>query len=101
VPLCVSLKKSKGFIVRFLFWFILTVALLSSALAVIYSKYRTRLLFVEIQKQERELDKEAVKWGQLQLEITTLTAENRVEIEAHDKLKLVLPNRADIIYIKP
>jgi cell division protein FtsL len=94
-------KKSKGLIVRFLFWFILTMALLSSALAVIYSKYRTRLLFVEIQKQERELDKEAVKWGQLQLEITTLTAENRIEIEAHDKLKLVLPNRANIIYIKP
>jgi cell division protein FtsL len=87
--------------VRFLFWLVLVSLLLGSALAVIYSKYRTRLLFIEIQKQERELDKDAVKWGQLQLEITTLTAENRVEIEAHNKLKLVLPNRAAIIYIKP
>jgi cell division protein FtsL len=86
---------------RFLLWLVLTSVLLGSALAVIYSKYRSRLLFVEIQKQERELDKEAIKWGQLQLEITTLTAENRVEIEAHNKLKLVLPNRAAIIYIKP
>jgi cell division protein FtsL len=59
------------------------------------------LLFIEIQNQERELDKEAVKWGQLQLEITTLTAENRVEIEAHNRLKMVLPNRTAIIYVKP
>lgn len=86
---------------RFLLWSVLVSLLLGSALAVIYSKYRTRLLFIEIQKQERELDKEAIKWGQLQLEITTLTAENRVEIEAHNRLKMVLPNRTGIIYIKP
>ncbi len=87
--------------VRFLLWLVLVSVLIGSALAVVYSKYRSRLLFIEIQKQERELDKEAITWGQLQLEITTLTAENRVEIEAHNKLKMVLPNRADIIYIKP
>lgn len=86
---------------RFLFWLVLVSLLLASALAVIYAKYRSRLLYIEIQKQERELDQEAIKWGQLQLEITTLTAENRVEIEAHNKLKLVLPNRAEIVYIKP
>lgn len=86
---------------RFLLWFILVSLLLGSGLAVVYTKYHSRLLFIEVQKQERELDKEAIKWGQLQLEITTLTAENRVEIEAHDKLKMVLPNRTSIIYIKP
>ena len=86
---------------RFLLWSVLVSLLLGSALAVIFSKYRTRLLFIEIQKQERELDKEVIKWGQLQLEITTLTAENRVEIEAHNKLKMILPNRTAIIYIKP
>jgi cell division protein FtsL len=86
---------------RFLFWLVLTGVLIGSSLAVIYSKYRSRFLFIEIQKQERELDKQTIIWGQLQLEITTLTAENRVEIEAHDKLKLVLPNRAEIVYVKP
>jgi cell division protein FtsL len=88
-------------VVKFFVWSVLVFSLLGSALAVIYSKYTTRLLFIEIQKQERELDKEAIKWGQLQLEITTLTAENRVEIEASNQLKMVLPNRAEIIYIKP
>lgn len=86
---------------KFFVWSLLVFSLLGSALAVIYCKYSTRLLFIEIQKQERELDKEAITWGQLQLEITTLTAENRVEIEASNQLKMVLPNRAKIIYIKP
>ncbi len=95
------LRKFKGLIMRFLLWLVLTCLLLGSALAVVYSKYRARILYLEIQKQERELDKEAIKWGQLQLEITTLTAENRVQTEAHDKLKMFLPNRADIIYIRP
>ena len=79
----------------------LLVLLLWSAMAVIYSKYQSRLLFVEIQKQERELDRYEVEWGQLQLELTTLTEENRVEQIARDKLKLVMPQRDTIIYIKP
>ncbi|WP_341326560.1 cell division protein FtsL [Methylotuvimicrobium sp. KM2] len=75
--------------------------LVLSALGVIYSKYQSRLLFVEIQQQERELDRYEVEWGQLQLELTTLAEENRVEQIARDKLKLVMPERDKIIYLKP
>jgi len=70
-------------------------------MGVIYSKYQSRLLFVEIQQQERELDRYEVEWGQLQLELTTLAEENRVEQIARDKLKLVMPERDKIIYLKP
>jgi cell division protein FtsL len=79
----------------------LLMLLLGSAMGVIYSKYRSRLLFVEIQKQERELDRYEVEWGQLQLELTTLAEENRVEQIAREKLKLVMPKRDKIIYLKP
>ncbi|CCE25266.1 cell division protein FtsL [Methylotuvimicrobium alcaliphilum] len=79
----------------------LLLLLLGSALGVIYSKYQSRLLFVEIQQQERELDRYEVEWGQLQLELTTLAEENRVEQIARDKLKLVMPERDKIIYLKP
>lgn len=75
--------------------------LIISALAVIYSKYRSRLVFVEIQKQERALDHYEVQWGQLQLEMTTLVEHNRVEQVARKKLKLVLPVQQQTIYIKP
>ena len=72
-----------------------------SAIAVIFSKYQSRLVFMEIQKKEKELDDYEVEWGRLQLELTTLTEENRVEIEARNRLMLTLPTQDKIIYIKP
>ena len=79
-----------------------TVMLLfGSALAVIYSKYRTRLLFVRIQQLERHSDDLEVQWGKLQLEQTTLASEHRVETLARKELKLTLPDRTEIVYLKP
>ncbi len=80
---------------------ILIAMLMLSAMAVIYSKYQSRLLFIEIQKQEKQLDNYEVEWGRLQLELTTLTEENRVEIAARNRLMLTLPAQNKIIYIKP
>ena len=77
------------------------IVLLLSALAVIYSKYYSRLIFIEIQKQERALDQYEVEWGQMQLELTMLAEQNRVELVAREQLKLVMPLREKIIYIKP
>ena len=77
------------------------IALLLSALAVIYSKYYSRLVFIEIQKQERALDQYEVEWGQMELELTMLAEQNRVELVAREQLKLFMPPREKIIYIKP
>lgn len=75
--------------------------MLISALAAIYSKYFSRLVFIEIQKQERILDQYEVEWGQLQLEQATLAEHDRVEQVAREHLKLVMPQRQNIIYLKP
>jgi len=75
--------------------------LLGSALGVIYSKYQTRLLFVEMQRLEKDLDDYEVEWGQLQLELTTLAEHNRVERLARSKLGMRMPLREQIIYLKP
>ncbi|MGY6275866.1 cell division protein FtsL [Methylomonas sp. MgM2] len=80
---------------------ILVAMLMLSAIAVIYSKYQSRLLFIEIQQKEKQLDDYEVEWGRLQLELTTLTEENRVEIEARNRLMLTLPAQNEIVYIKP
>ncbi|MCK9607731.1 MAG: cell division protein FtsL [Methylomonas sp.] len=80
---------------------ILIAMLLLSAIAVIYSKYQSRQLFIEIQKKEKQLDDYEVEWGRLQLELTTLTEENRIEIEARKRLMLTLPAQNKIVYIKP
>ncbi len=81
--------------------FALVMVLLITALAVIYDKYQLRQLFYEMQKAERKLDEYEVEWGRLQLEMTMLTAENRVERLATKRLKMVMPLRDEIIYIKP
>jgi cell division protein FtsL len=80
---------------------ILIFFLLFSAVAVVYSKYRSRQIFSEIQRMEKQLDQLEVDWGRLQLELTMLTQENRVENEAQDRLKLILPERGNIIYLQP
>ncbi|MDQ7090802.1 MAG: cell division protein FtsL [Methylococcales bacterium] len=87
-------------VARFFIWFLFVSFLMASALGVVYSKYQSRLLFFEIQQQQSYLEKQAIEWGQLQLEITTLTSENRVEIEAIENLGLVFPYRKRIIYLK-
>lgn len=80
---------------------ILIAMLLLSAIAVIYSKYQSRLLFIEVQNKEKQLDDYEVEWGRLQLELTTLTEETRIEIEARNRLMLTLPTQNKIVYIKP
>lgn len=81
--------------------FALLPVLLLSALAVIYCKNRSRSLFIEIEKNERALDQYEIEWGQMQLELTTLAEQNRVEAVAKARLKLVMPERNQVIYIKP
>jgi cell division protein FtsL len=79
----------------------LLVVLMMSALAVIYSKNYSRSIFIEIERHERALDQYEVEWGQMQLELSTLAEQNRVEAIAKQRLKLVIPPRESIIYIKP
>lgn len=79
----------------------LLMLLLISALAVIYCKYRSRQVFMAIQTVEKKLDQYEVKWGQLQLEQTTLTEHNRVERLARKQLLMTMPEREKIIFIKP
>lgn len=80
---------------------LLTMMFLLSAIAVIYSKYQSRLIFMDIQKKEKELEDYEEEWRKLQLELTTLADENRIEGKARENLQLVFPSQDKIIYIKP
>ena len=79
----------------------LLALLLVSALAVIYCKYRSRQVFIAVQNIENKLDQYEVKWGQLQLEQTTLAEHNRVERLARKQLSMMIPEREKIVFIKP
>jgi len=80
---------------------VLLVVLVTSALGVVYTKYRSRMLFAEVQRIEQELEAYDVELGQLQLEQNTWAEHSRIEKLAHGRLGMVTPQRNLIIYIKP
>lgn len=83
-----------------MFVVILLIILVGSGLAVIYAKYNSRLVFIEIQKSEQELDRLEVLWGRLTLEERMLADHNRVEETARKTMGLVELERKSIVYIK-
>jgi cell division protein FtsL len=80
---------------------VLGAFLIVSALAVIASQYQSRNIFMKIQQQNQLLVSYEIEWGRLQLEAATLTEENRVERVARRRLNLRIPEREQIIYLKP
>ncbi|NOQ13020.1 MAG: cell division protein FtsL [Methyloprofundus sp.] len=79
---------------------VLLVVLTGSGLAVIYSKHESRLVFIEIQKAEQELDRLEVRWERLILEERMLSDHNRVEKASRKNMGLIELNRESIVYIK-
>ncbi len=86
---------------RFLGMGMVLVTFLLSAMAVIYSKYYSRLIFIETQQQEKTLAQYDVEWGQMQVELAMLLGHNHLETVARNQLKLIMPLREKTIYIEP
>ena len=78
----------------------LFLIVLLSGLAVIYSKYQSRQVFVEIQKTEKILEQLEVRWERLILEETMLSEHNRVEKKARKTMGLIDLDRKSIVYIQ-
>ena len=85
-------------------WLLLGVAMLSlvvaSALAVIYSTYKNRQLFSELQQQNRETMRLGEEWGRLLLEQSTWVSHERIERLAKTQLKMKVPDPKAIIVVK-
>ncbi len=79
---------------------VMILAIMSSAISVIYSKHQSRKLFVELQKLEKQIDGLDIEWGRLQLEQSTWSSQGRVEKIARKKLHMTLPKANEVIYIK-
>lgn len=83
------------------FLLLLIAVAVVSALGVVYTKYRSRILFAEVQRLEQSLDAYEEEWGQLQLEQNTWAEHSRIERMARTRLGMVLPSREATVYIKP
>lgn len=80
---------------------VLALAVVVSGTAVVYAKYASRKLFVELQQLRAERDAIDVEWGRLQLEESTLATHVRVERIARNKLKMHAPDATEVLVIRP
>jgi cell division protein FtsL len=79
----------------------LSLALLGSALGVIYGKHEARNRFYELQRLTRDRDELDIEWGQLQLEQSTWATNGRVETVARDDLHMIIPQATDLRIVQP
>lgn len=70
----------------------LMLAVTASALAVVYSQHRSRALFVELQRLEREQAELDTQWGRLELEQSTWATQGRIERLGRERLDMRLPD---------
>jgi cell division protein FtsL len=83
------------------FWLsCLVVAVVLSGMAVVYSKFLSRSLFVELQQVRASRDHVDMEWGRLQLELATQGALGRVMRIANERLQMQVPAAEQIVVVK-
>lgn len=80
---------------------VLMLAVIASALGVVYAKHQSRKLFVALQGLEAERDEMNIEWGQLQLEQSTWATHGRVEEIAREQLKMTTPAPDTVVIVWP
>ena len=89
---------------RNLLWIALPVlwlAVLGSAVQVIYSRHEARDMFVHLEKLNAERDSLEMEWGRLQLEQSYWSSHAFVERVANAKLQMNLPQTRDVRIVRP
>ena len=80
---------------------VVLLAVVATAVGIVYSKHQGRELFIELEMLGNERDRMDVEWGQLQLEQSTLTTQGQVELAARDQLGMVNLSAAKMVIVKP
>ncbi len=78
----------------------LWLAVLLSALSVVYAKYEARKLFSELQALHRERDALEIEWGRLTIEQGAWATHGRVEKLAVEELDLRIPAADEIVIVR-
>jgi cell division protein FtsL len=80
---------------------VLWLAVLGSAVQVIYARHKARDLFVHLEKLNAERDSLEMEWGRLQLEQSYWSSHAFVERVANAKLQMNLPQTRDVRIVRP
>jgi cell division protein FtsL len=82
------------------FLFAILLAVLVSALAIVYTTNEFRMNFIELQRLEQAANQLQLEWGQLLLERASVATPSRVEQMARDKLQMRLPKEKEIFVLR-
>jgi cell division protein FtsL len=80
---------------------VLWLAVLGSAMQVIYARHKARALFVQLERLNAERDALEMEWGRLQLEQSYWSSNAFVERVANAKLQMTLPQTRDVRIVRP
>jgi cell division protein FtsL len=83
-----------------IFMLILLAATLSSAIAVVWTRHESRVLFVELTRLQNLRDDLNIEYGKLELEQATWAEPRRVDDEARQQLGMVNPKPQDIQLVR-
>lgn len=80
---------------------VLWLAVLGSAVQVIYARHKARDLFVHLERLNAERDSLEMEWGRMQLEQSYWSSHAFVERVASAKLQMSLPQTRDVRIVRP
>jgi cell division protein FtsL len=80
---------------------VLWLAVLGSAVQVIYARHEARAAFVRLDKLDAQRDSLEIEWGRLQLEQSYWSSNAFVERVANAKLSMSLPQTRDVRIVRP
>ena len=86
---------------RFFLIAVMLLAVLGSAIGVVYARQQHRQAYVELTRLENERDEINIEFSRLQLEQATWSETNRIEQVATEKLGMKSPEGADMVVISP
>jgi cell division protein FtsL len=79
---------------------VLLLAVLVSAIGVVWTRHESRVLFVELTRLQNQRDELNVEYGRLELEQATWAEPRRIDQEARSKLGMVTPRPQDIQLVR-
>lgn len=80
---------------------VMVIAVLLSAVSVIYTKHMSRAEFVALQQLENQRDDLNEEWGRLLLEQSTWGSPGRVDQHARSRLDMQVPTRDVTVMVQP
>jgi cell division protein FtsL len=95
-----SVLSLKAFVRQNFAVLVMTLAVLLSSIAVVYSKHQSRVEFVALQKLEQRRDYLDEEWGRLLLEQSTWSELGRIEREATQQLNMIGPPADKIVVVR-